>query len=146
VTVTGFLLSIVCAALLGCSEPTPGSKLYITGDADTVGAEIYLDGKPVGVIERRTYSGASAAGDHELRPSPSPMKPGDVFSVGVDLRVARGEKRAKYGVYDEVRATRGSHEIAFVSVDGRRLVKRIDVGEKASVGVSFLEMRISGGE
>jgi hypothetical protein len=49
-------------------------------------------------------------------------------------------------VYDEVRATRGSHEIAFVSVDGRRLVKRIDVGEKADVGVSFLEMRISGGE
>jgi hypothetical protein len=141
VTVAGFLLSIVCAALLGCSEPTPGSKLYITGDADTVGAEIYLDGKPVGVMERRTYSGASAAGDHELRPSPSPMKPG-----GVDLRVARGEKRAKYGVYDEVRATRGSHEIAFVSVDGRRLVKRIDVGEKADVGVSFLEMRISGGE
>ena len=68
------------------------------------------------------------------------MKPGDVFSVGVDLRVARGEKRAKYGVYDEVRATRGSHEIAFVSVDGRRLVKRIDVGEKAYVDVSFLEM------
>jgi hypothetical protein len=60
--------------------------------------------------------------------------------------VARGEKRAKYGVYDDVRATRGSHEIAFVSVDGRRLGKRIDVGEKAYVGVSFLEMRISGGE
>ena len=109
------LLSIVGLILIGCSERIPGSKLYITGDSHAVGAEIYLDGERVGVMERRIYAGPSAP-DDELRArsemqrrlglaSASPMKPGDEFSVGVDLRVARGDKQTKYGVYDQVGTT-----------------------------------------
>ena len=142
--------------LVGCSEKIPGSKLYITGDSQAVAAEIHIDGERVGVMERRVYSGPPAT-DDELKAraemqrrlglaSTSPVKPGDVFSEGVDLRVARGEKQAKYGVYDQVRVHPGPHEIAFVHADGRRLAKRIDVRDEAYIGVSFSEMRITGGE
>ena len=132
--------------LLGCSEGAAGSKLYITGDSQAVGAEIHVDGKQVGVMERRIYEGAPPAADRpEVAPA-SPMKRGDVFSEGVDLRVARGDAQPKYGVYTQMRAPRGFHELAFVLPDGRRLAKRIDVRDEVYIGVSFSEMRISSGE
>ena len=147
---------MVSLILVGCSESMPGSKLYITGDSQAVAAEIYIDGARVGIMERRVYSGPPATDDElkarsemqrrlGLAPT-SPVKPGDVFSEGVDLRVARGEKQAKYGVYDQVRVRPGPHEIAFVHRDGRRLVKRIDVRNEVYIGVSFSEMLIRGGE
>jgi len=117
------LLSIASSLLVGCSE---GSPLLITGDSQAVGTEIFVDGKRIGVMERRIYSGPSPA-DH-LAPASS-MKRGDVFAANVGLR-----------------APRGSHEIAFVHTDGRRLVKRIDVRHEVYIGVSFSEMRISGGD
>jgi hypothetical protein len=130
----------------------PGSKLYITGDSHAVGAEIYLDGERVGVMERRIYSGppptegelrARAEGQRRLGwAATPPMKPGDVFAEGV----AGGDKPGGSGVYDQVRARPGSHEIAFVHRDGRRLVKRIEVRDEVYIGVSFSEMRITGGE
>jgi len=136
--------------LIGCSEP--GSKLYITGDSEAVGAEIHLDGKRVGMMERRIYSGppptegelkTRAEGQQRLglKATP-PMKPGDVFAEGV----ASGDKPAGAGVYDQVRARPGPHEIAFVHRNGRQLVKRIDVRSEVYIGVSFSEMRITGGE
>jgi len=70
------------------------------------------------------------------------MKPGDVFAEGV----AASDKPAGSSVYDQVRARAGSHEIAFVHRDGRRLVKRIDVRNEVYIGVSFSEMLITGGE
>ena len=43
-------------------------------------------------------------------------------------------------------APRGRYEVAFVHTDGRRLVKRIDVRDEVYIGVSFSEMRVTGGE
>ena len=136
--------------LFGCSKP--GSKLYITGDNDAVGAEIHLDGKRVGIMERRIYSGpppteaelqTRAEGQRRLGlPATPPMKPGDVFAEGV----AASDKSAGSSAYDQVRARAGSHEIAFVHRDGRRLAKRIEVRNEVYLGVSFSEMRIAGGE
>ena len=145
------VLSIVgLLMLIGCSEP--GSKLYITGDSEAVGAEIHLDGKRVGIMERRVYSGppptegelrARAEGQRRLGLAATPpMKPGDVFAEGV----AAGDKPVGSSVYDQVRARAGSYEIAFVHRDGRRLVKRIDVRNEVYIGVSFSEMLITGGE
>src|SRR5207248_404978 len=144
------LLSIVSLIFMGCSDRMPGSKLYITGASDAVGAEIYLDGERVGVMERRIYSGppptedelkARAEGQRRLGlAATAPMKPGDVFAEGV----AGGDKQTSPGVYDQVRARRGSHEIAFVHRDGRRLVKRIEVRDEVYIGISFSEMRIAG--
>jgi hypothetical protein len=144
-------LSIVGVLMLfGCSEA--GSKLYITGDAEAVGAEIHLDGKRVGIMERRVYSGPApteaelrtrAEGQRRLGLAPTPpMKPGDVFAEGI----AASDKPARSGAHDQVRAPAGHHEIAFVHRDGRRLVKRIDVRNEVYIGVSFSEMRITGGE
>lgn len=130
----------------------PGSKLYITGDSHAVGAEIHLDGERVGVMERRIYSGppptegelkTRAEGQRRLGLAVTPpMKPGDVFAEGV----AGGDKQARSGVYDQVRARPGSHELAIVQRDGRRLAKRIEVKGEVYIGVSFSEMRITGGE
>jgi hypothetical protein len=138
--------------LIGCSDRAPGSKLYITGDSQSVGAEIYLDGKRVGVMERRIYSGppptegelrTRAEGQHRLGLATTPpMKPGDVFAVGI----AERERSAGSGVYDQVRSRPGSHEIAFVHRDGRRVVKRIEVRDEVHIDVSLTEMRIMGGE
>jgi hypothetical protein len=143
-SIVGFLM------LFGCSEA--GSKLYITGDSEAVGAEIHLDGKRVGTMERRIYSGpaateaelrARAEGQRRLGLAPTqPMKPGDVFAEGI----AASDKPAGSGDHAQVRAPAGPHEIAFVHRDGRRLVKRIDVKNEAYIGVSFAEMRITGGE
>ena len=145
------VLSIVGVLMLfGCSEA--GSKLYITGDREAVGAEIHLDGKRVGIMERRIYSGpapteaelrARAEGQRRLGLAPTPpMKPGDVFAEGI----AASDKPAGSGAHDQVRAPAGPHEIAFVHRDGRRLVKRIEVRNEVYIGVSFSEMRITGGE
>jgi hypothetical protein len=144
-------LSIVGLSILsGCSSA--GSKLYITGDSEAVGAEIHLDGKRVGIMEHRIYSGppptedelrARAEGQRRLGLAATPpMKPGDVFAEGI----ATGDKPAASGAYDQVRAPAGSHEIAFVHRDGRRLGKRIEVRNDVYIGVSFSEMRITGGE
>ena len=70
------------------------------------------------------------------------MKPRDVFAEGI----AASDKPAESGAYDQVRAPAGSHEIAFVHRDGRRLVKRIEVRNEMYIGVSFSEMRVTGGE
>jgi hypothetical protein len=141
---TAALPLLVGLILVACSQGEPSSRLYIVGDGDAVGAEIYLDGSRVGVMERRIESGPGAGSS---RPELEVVKaPVEVFSVGVDLRVARGERPRTYGVYDQVRAWPGNHELAFVHTDGRRLVKRIEVKNEAYIAVSFGERRIQGGE
>ena len=60
--ITPVLAIVGFSMLFGCSEP--GSKLFITGDSEAVGAGIHLDGKRVGIMERRVYSGP-----HLLRPT-----------------------------------------------------------------------------
>ena len=151
-TRSALLLTIGSLVFFGCSERMPSSKLYITGGSQAVGAEIHLDGQRVGVMERRVYSGppptegelkARAEGQRRLGlAATQPMKPDDVFTVGV----ADGDKPGGPGVYDQVRAPQGSHEIAFVQRDGRRLAKRIDVKDEVYIDVSFSEMLIAGGE
>jgi len=113
---------------------------------------IEFAGKRVGIMERRIYSGppltegelkARSEGQRRLGlEATPPMKAGDVFAMGV----ADSDKPAGFGASDQVRARPGSHEIAFVHRDGRRLAKHINVRDEVYIGVTFAEMRVTGGE
>jgi hypothetical protein len=141
---------------LGCSQQATGVKLYVTGDSDAVGAQILIDGTRVGVMERRIYSGppeteegrkARVEGQRRLGlPFTSPPQPGDIFSVGAAVHRGEGDASRTDLGYDHVQVVPGPHEISFVHADGRRLAKRIDVASEAYLGVSFAEMRITGGD
>jgi len=153
IKIAAFLLVTVSPIAVGCSDRIPGSKLYIVGDSRAVGAEIYLDGERIGVMERRIYSAPRSSKQDELAAHAEarqrlglaampPLKPGDVFAEGV----GDAAKQAGARVYDQVRAGPGPHELAFVHRDGRRLVKRIEVRSEVYIGVDFSEMRITGGD
>ena len=91
--------------LFSCSfEPT----LYIAGDSQAIGAEIYVDGQKVGIMNKSVYEGSTSKDpliierEKKLQDK-SGIKPGDIFSAA------------------EINISPGRHEIMFRNKDGKVL-------------------------
>lgn len=152
-------VTVVIILLTGCSsneEWEKGPRLYIDGDGQSVGAEIYLDGQKVGIMIKRVYAGPKPSEEeirkhHELQQrlgiNPTdPPKPGDIFAEGIDLRIAEGKKKPEYGIYKQIRASMGKHELVVINKEGKRLTKEIKVQSENYLHVDFGRMVIQGGE
>ncbi len=150
---------ITTILLLGCisnEEWKKGNRLFISGDEQAVGADIYIDGQKVGVMVKGVYAGPKPSKEdikkqHEMqrrfgiKPTKPPY-PGDVSADGIDLRIAKGERKPEYGIYKQIRASMGRHEILFISKEGKRLKKEIKVQSENYLRVDFGKMVIRGGE
>lgn len=154
VLMTLWLINLLLAGCVRNEEAMQGSRLYISGDSQSVGADIYIDGKKVGVMKKRIYSGPDLTEEeikkqHEsqrrfgVEPI-SPLKPGDVYAVGIDIRIINGEREPEYGVYSDIRVTNGKHEISFIDKEGKRLAKQIEIKGENYVAVDFSKMAIQG--
>jgi hypothetical protein len=112
----------------GCSKST----LYISGDVQAVGAEIYVDGKKVGVMEKKTYVGSTSKdplilGRENKMQQLLGIKSGDIFS-GAEIKIASGK-----------------HEIMFTN-EGKSLKKDINIQGENFISINFSKMVIQGGE
>lgn len=141
-------LALFSISLVACRAQE--SNLPIWGGPEAVGAEIFIDGKKVGVMEQQVYQGPPPSEEEikrrrDERRSP-PLRPGDIYSTAVDLRVLDGAlERANYS-WEGVPVPVGKHEIMIVSKEGKRLVKMIEVGnERLYMSIDFNQMTIIGG-
>lgn len=149
----------VTILLAGCNnneEWKKGPRLYIGGNSQSVGAFIYIDGQKVGVMVKHVYSGPNPSEEDikkwqetqrrfGIKPT-VPPKPGDIYAAGIDLRIVEGKKKPDYGIYKDIRASMGRHEILFISKEGKRLKKEIKVQGENYLHVDFERMIIQGGE
>lgn len=129
------VLYVFSSLLFGCvskEEIMRGSVVHITGDAQSVGADIYIDGQKVGVMEKRVFT--------------DPQRKGEIFAYGVDIRIVTGEKKPEYGLLKDIRISSGKHEILFINKEGKRLKKEIIVQNENYIHVDFEKMIIQGGE
>jgi len=152
----GFVVSILLFGCLEKNERTKGSRLYITGDSESIGADIFIDGNKVGIMEKYVYAGPQLSTEeikkqHEvqqrlgMKPT-NPPKPGDVFAVGVDLRISSSKKKPEYGIYSDIRVPLGKHEIMFINREGGKLKKKIKIQGENYIAVDFGKMNIQGGD
>jgi hypothetical protein len=125
-------IGIILFVLLGgcgCAKPT----LYISGDSQAVGAEIYVDGQKVGTMEKYVYVGSTSKDlvvverEKNLQQRLG-IKPGDIFS-GTEISIPTGK-----------------HEIMFVNKKGKHLKKDIVIQGESYIAVDFAKMIIQGGE
>lgn len=141
-------LALIAFLFVGCRAEE--NSLPIWGGPEAVGAEIFLDGKKVGVMEQQVYQGPPPSEDEIKRSQkerrPPPPRPSDIYSTAVAIRVLNGElERAKYS-WEGVRVPIGKHEILIVTKEGKRLAKQIDVGhERLYMSIDFNQMTIVGG-
>lgn len=152
------ILSLISIVLLGScinnNESIRGTKLYIVGDAQSVDAEIYIDGQKVGIMEKHVYSGPRSTEEeiekqHKMQQQlgikpTNPLKTGDIFAVGVDIRIKSGEKKPEYGIYRDIKVPSGKHEILFISKKGKRLKKELKMNGENYISVDFKKMIIQG--
>ena len=110
-----FLAALIIASSLACSS---GMSVIIDGDAEAVDAEIFIDGKKAGKMEKHVYSGI---GESKERKQSHVIKPGHVFSFG------------------KINVEAGRHIIAFVGKDGERLEKEIMV----AMGENYMRIEFS---
>jgi hypothetical protein len=116
-------LIMSCMALLlvaSCSK----SALYISGDEEAIGAEIYVDGEKIGHLEKRVYAGSTSKNPTVVEREKGlqerlEIKPGDEFA-GAEIRVPSGK-----------------HKILFVSEAGKRLQKEIRIQGEQYIAVDF---------
>ncbi len=124
------ILAIPIITLLGCSnagKASPGPRAYITGNAQCVGAKIYVDDRLVGEMDKVEDSATRV-----------------VRSVGVDLEIKQGKRKPEYGVYSDIRIAVGEHELLIVTMEGKQLRKYIDVETETYIGLDCMTMSISG--
>jgi hypothetical protein len=143
-----FLLVVpVFIAFLLLDSRVQENNLPIWGGLEAIGAEIFLDGKKVGVMEQQVYEGPtpteSEVNRHREERRPRPLRPGDLYSTAVSLTVFKGEHaRAKYD-WEGIPVSFGKHEIAIVTKDGKRLAKQIVVDrERLYMSIDFNNMTI----
>jgi hypothetical protein len=149
-------VSILFSGCLEKDARMKGSRLYITGDSQAIGADIFIDGKKVGIMEKYVYAGPQPSAEeikkqHEAQQRlgmklTNPPKPGDVFAVGVDLRISSGEKKPEYGIYSDIRVSLGKHELLFINKEGKQLKKEIKIQGENYIAVDFEKMVIQGGD
>lgn len=109
--------------ITGCSK-----SVYISGDSQSVGAEIFIDGQRVGTMKRVVVGPSSkdfvvAEREKEIMESMG-IKVGTVIASGF-IEVPSGE-----------------HEVTFVSVEGKRLTKHFKIRGDRGLNVSFEKMSI----
>lgn len=113
--------------LTGCGKGT----LYISGDSQSVGAEIFIDGQKVGIMEKGVYQGSTSKDPvvverHAKLMQELGIKTGDVYA-GADIKIPSGE-----------------HELKLVNVGGKQLTKRFKIRGENYLNVSFEKMIIEG--
>lgn len=118
---------IVAMLLAACGKST----LHISGDSRSVGAEIFIDGRKVGVMEKRVYEGSTSKDPVVVEREKKLMqdlaiKPGDV-RAGAMIKIAAGE-----------------YELKLLSVEGKELTKRFKIRGENYLIVSFERMIIEG--
>ncbi|MEW5807279.1 MAG: hypothetical protein AB1756_08050, partial [Acidobacteriota bacterium] len=124
-------LIIFCIILILCSCCFIQPMLYLSGDSEAVGAEIYIDGKKAGIMKKIIYPGWHKSRnpiirERELRfQKESGIKPGDVFSNA------------------QMKITYGKHTIEVISKNGKILKKEFITrpGENI-IHVNFKDMTI----
>lgn len=115
---------LIMLILAGCGI----SVLHVSGDAQSVGAEIFIDGKPVGVMEKVVYEGSK---------STNPVVVGRERRVLQKLGVAPGDVRAGA----TIRISAGDHELLLRRADGKQLAKRFTIQGENYLIVSFERAR-----
>jgi hypothetical protein len=108
-------------------EAKAGSKIYITGDTQSVGAKILVDGKEAGVMVEKSYaipegSKVSTARDGQY-----------TFAEGVDNLNGK--------VPEDLRVTDGRHEIAFEKA-GQSVKKAVAVNGDSLMNINFSKKEI----
>lgn len=147
------ILFLVFILVAGCArEENEGSRLYISGDSQSVGADVYVDGQKIGIMKKHVYSGPKPTeeeikkqheGQQRLGIEPTnPPEPGDVSAVCVDIRINNGEKKPEYGVYSGIRVPDGKHEIKFINKTGKILKKELNIQGENYIVVDFGKMTI----
>ncbi len=115
---------LVAMLLSGCGKST----LDIAGDSQSVGAEIFIDGQKVGVMEKLVVVGLKS------------KNPDEDKKLNQRFGIKPGEVRA----HAFVEVPSGEYEIAFVSVEGKQLKKRFKIRGENYLNVSFEKMTIEG--
>jgi hypothetical protein len=124
------LLVLTMMSLCCCASV---ATLYVSGDAKAIGAQIYVDGKQAGVMEKIIYRGVTsndpvvAEREKKLQKQLG-IGPGDLFSSA------------------QVNVTRGKHHIVFVSKAGDRLEKDFSIDFENYVRIQFSDLTIQGGD
>jgi hypothetical protein len=124
--VISFLALLLVAS---CSR----SSLYISGDEEAIGAEIYVDGEEVGYLEKRVYSGTTSKNSTVVKREKRlqellEIRSGDEFA-GAEIKVPAGK-----------------YKIMFISKAGKRVQKEIRIQGEQYIAVDFEKMVIRGGE
>ena len=111
----------------GCGMGT----LYISGDEDAVGAEIFIDGQKKGSMEKgvyeRTFSSDPVLAERQRKEDES-------------LGIRQGQVYATASIW----VSNGEHELMLISVNGKRLSKRFQMRGENYMNVSFGKMIIEG--
>ena len=108
-------IALICCALIilvGCRNQPPTTTLYLTGEADLVDAKVYLDDtRLIGMMVKEIVTG----------PDYGILKPGDIFTVGVDIGFINGTRKPSFsGTTSIINVPNGVHRITIVTVSGKR--------------------------
>jgi len=117
------LLFALALLLPGCRG---SSRLFISGDAEAAGAEIYVDGTRVGVMTDRVYVGSTSD-------NPAVVKREE------ELRRRLGVARGDHFSTAEIQLKAGRHQLLLISPTGKRLQLDIDAGREVYVDINFRE-------
>lgn len=116
------LLFLVLLLFAGCELDT---KISLSGGEQGVGAEVFIDGKKIGLLEKHVHRIPESEGgrqtDRELG-----IKPGDIYS----------------GTIFKIKISDGEHELTVVSKDGKRISKKIQITGKNYFHADFDKMII----
>lgn len=153
------IVIVTTILLYGCTgneERGKGPRLFISGDEQSIGADVYIDGQKVGVMVKGVYSGPKPSEEDiknwqetqrrfGIKPT-MPSNPGDIGADGIDLRIATGERTPDYGIYRQIRVPMGEHELLVINKEGISLKKKIKVQSENYLYVDFERMVIRGDE
>jgi len=113
--VIGFFCAF--AVLSGCSEY---GSIYLTGDSVSISAEVYLDNKLVGTMQKYVPNGETS----NVGSTTSPAFSTPFTSLSVN-------------------AANGVHIVSIIGKDGKTLTTRVNLTGEAYLSVDFQKMKIS---
>lgn len=120
---------IVCTLFfsMGCSDP----DIYISGDEYAIGAEVYIDGKKIGLMNEHVYIGSDRKDEIIVNREREMLK---------NLQLKKGQKSS--GI--TIKLPKGVYDIQCVAKDGKKLETRLHVKGGPMYGsVDFTKMRIN---
>ena len=120
---------VVCILLfaVGCSEPT----IYISGDENAIGTEVYVDGEKIGLMNEYIYAGSDSKNEIIVNRERELLE---------KAQLKKGQKSS--GI--TIKLPRGKYNVQFVTKDGKILETEIIVkgGEMYGI-VNFEKMQIT---